>query len=56
MEVESQNGTYSYKVSKEVSFSTTAEASQINRDFDIDFPYNGTIGKVQKIFDGVIPK
>ncbi len=55
MEIESQKGTFSYQVSKKLSSSTTAEASQITRYFHIDFPYNGTVDEFRRFLRESFP-
>ncbi len=55
MDIESQNGVFSYKVSKDVSPSTVAGANQINRDFHLNFPYNCTMDELRSFLRNSFP-
>ncbi len=55
MDIESQNGVFSYKVSKDVSPSTAAGADQINRDFHLNFPYNCTMDEFRSFLRNSFP-
>ncbi len=56
MLIESQMGTFSYTVRKEeVSSSTVAYASQINRDFHLNLSYDCTIEEFRRFLHDAFP-
>ncbi len=55
MEIESQNGTFSYQVNRDVSSSLIAEVTNIYKDFHLDFSFDCTLVEFRRFLRKSFP-